>query len=308
MIATAYDHGDDKPSVGLTLDQMRAALLDPAGTLWIDLRSPTTDEWNAVMTGVLGLTAQQAEVLGGGLVDNRTESDSGAAEPQHSPVRSNWVGLSGGEVAGREALRIALPDGDADHAATAGELALLLGPNHLVTWHAGAPCVIEELERAATSTECLRRGADYVVIRCIAAALDRHAAALALLEARGHAVEEHVARLEADSVIGEALEVGGGASKIRGDMQSLSSALDELVSRPSAALRDANRVYYQAAGDRARRIAADSQGLERSMDRALAASGVVVRAHRWSTLLALAALGMAALAMAMLVWFVVLQQ
>ncbi len=61
MIRSFYHHGAEQPASELTLEQMRAALADAGGLLWVDLTDPSPEETRKVLGDVFRFSTPQVE-------------------------------------------------------------------------------------------------------------------------------------------------------------------------------------------------------------------------------------------------------
>ncbi len=139
MLTTTYDHGDDTPALDLTPRQLRAALADRGGALWVDVRAPSDADATVLATSLR---------LSAALVDWLCH---GAARPSPGPA-DGWTAATVADAA--------------------GELDVVLAGNLIVTRDRGSRGPAAHLAEADLGRASLRGGAD-----ALAAALARAAAA-----------------------------------------------------------------------------------------------------------------------------------
>lgn len=148
MLHTLYDHGDESPATNLTPRQLRAALADRGGALWVDARTPT-DADAGVLTSSLRLPPSVVAWL-----------CHAAPRPDLPPAD----GLSSATLA------------DA-----AGEIDIVLGPNLLVTRDRGSRAYAAHFTPPAVHAIPLGIGADGLAAHLVARVADDLAAAAAAL-------------------------------------------------------------------------------------------------------------------------------
>lgn len=147
MILSTYDYGDETPATQLTPRQLRAALADRGGTLWVDVRAPT-DADAAILATSLRLPPSVVAWL-----------CHAAPRPDVPPADNLTV--------------VTLADTD-------GELDVVLGPNLVVTRDRGSRSHAERLAPPSAAPP-LQSGADGLavhLVRLSAASLEAASATL----------------------------------------------------------------------------------------------------------------------------------
>ncbi|MFN2250974.1 MAG: CorA family divalent cation transporter [Anaerolineae bacterium] len=254
MIRIAYYHGDDLPARDLTVGQVRAAMLDPAGTLWVDIEAPSTEELDSGMVRELGLDpgiTRDSLTAGRPSAVRLIESESGAIAAARLPPASDGD----------------RPDGS--------PIAVWLAPNWLVTCRSGTDERIDALLAAVESDPwLLAEGADRLVARLLDAtvadarrAADRLGAKAADLHRR---VLERPRRREVEQMI----RTRHAATRLDGDLDGIVDGAALLAAAASPA-RSANQVYYAAVGDAARDALEGVRRTEQLMSDVLDAHGAM---------------------------------
>jgi magnesium transporter len=243
MIHTVYYHGDDAPAQNLTIGQVRAALLDPAGTLWVDLAQPTEKELGSALLGAFGLDTQQVAAC-------RDQE-----RPPEVVVEGSRVFLAlraPSAVAGQREPPVT-PD-DRPCGDDSVQLALWLGTNYVVSCHREAISFVDELRTAvAADSGLLAEGADRLGAQLLDGMLDLTESVAGDLESDLRDTGQRVLEQPRQRDAGHLLRIRRRAGEVQLQLSSLTDTL-ELLTAGTPAVRSANRVYYLAAAARLRRV------------------------------------------------------
>lgn len=165
MIRSFYHHGAEQPASDLTPDQMRAALADAGGVLWVDLSDPSPEETRKILRNVFRFPSSTVEACVNGqrmygVVDFGTHFGvtvhGASGEPPQQPVITH-------------------------------ELHCYVGPNFVVTHHTKPAPVLERLaERVMQDEQLMSQGAHgfaYTLLRQIVEDTERLLNVLSAAEA-----------------------------------------------------------------------------------------------------------------------------
>jgi magnesium transporter len=234
VIYSTYYHGEERAATDLTEAQIRAALADPAGVLWVDLEAPADEEARRLLGGVFHfheLTIQ--DCLGEEQRPKLEDFGSYVFLVLHSPMahdQDDWL-------------------------VDTAELDVYVGRNFVVTVHLQAMPVLTEHRRAVTrDARALALGAD----RMAANLLDHVAGAyLELLDDLDEAlevIEDEVFSQPRPDTIARLFQIRRQLVTLRRLVAPQREVLNRLAWDSFAPVRVENRLYFREGYDRLVRV------------------------------------------------------
>jgi magnesium transporter len=234
VIHTAYDHGDDQPATDLTPAQLRGAVADPAGIVWVDIEAAPKDVALEVLDGVFHFHPLTIDdCLGDEQRPKIDDFDDYVFVITHAATRDD-AGVPQRETS---------------------EFDLFLGPNYVVTFHSQpVPAATALHELAQRDIRVLNRGADRLAAEILAALA---ADFLTVLDG----ADDELEAIEAEVFDRPGRQTATRLFRVRHDLASLRRAVApqrELLNRLSwdafKPIRPETRVYFREAYDRIVRV------------------------------------------------------
>lgn len=230
MIHTLYYHGEEQPATGLTTAQLRAALSDAAGVLWVDLEGPGADEAEQVLADVFGF--------------HPLTIDDCLNEEQRPKLDDfgNYV-----FVVSRAQTREMLEAGRDD----AVEVDLYIGPNFFVTFHAEPlPAITALRDACARDVRVLTRGADRLAAQCLEALADAIVDGLDHIDARLEEIEDALFHRPEPVLVNHLFQVRHQLLTMRRVVVPQREVVNRLAWDQFRAIRPETRLYFREVYDR----------------------------------------------------------
>jgi magnesium transporter len=257
MIRSFYHHGAEQPATDLTPEQMRAALADAGGVLWVDLQAPSPTEAHKVLDEVFGF----------------------------HPL-SVGAGLDGRRPAGLvnfgKYLCIALHTfaGDPpEEAMTVRQVDCYLGPNFVVTHHMEPVAFLDRVaEQVVRDEEVMSRGAGLLAYELLSAVGEEYEQLLSVLSAAEAGLEVEILAAPRLKTLQRLLRLRREVLKLRRVLRLYAATVERLASEELPPIPAEQRIYFRELSEAARRLVHTVEYL-RELNRALAEASLLVEIH-----------------------------
>lgn len=250
MIRSFYYHGADVPATDLKQEQLRAALADAGGILWVDLLGADADEVDSILAGVF---------------DFHTPTIEDCLHGTRRPKLENHGDYIFAVVSANDQTP---PVEDVDTV----EMNVYVGRNYLVTYH---PAPIEVVERTvddATTPEFLAGFTpDSLAGELLEGILDDYRPALNFLSAAVTGVELEMLTAPTGATVRRVHELSHDVRKLRRVLVSQTEVLNRLALDGLRPVRDRTRGRFHQLSDRCSQMIADTEALTGTLDNALRA-------------------------------------
>ena len=209
MIRSFYHHGAEQPAHDLTLEQMRAALADAGGVLWVDLANPAPEEAHNVLEGVFRFPAPDV-----------TASADGRRMPEGAPGEHLLVKLYS-------------LSGDPPHqAVSACEVRCYVGRNFVVTHHLKPVPALDRLtERVMQDEQLLSQGAYGFACTLLQEILEEAERLLNVLSAAEAGLEVEILTAPQTSTLRRLLQLHRDVLRMEQALQRNTASLHRLASQ-----------------------------------------------------------------------------
>ncbi|MFQ5857051.1 MAG: magnesium transporter CorA family protein [Anaerolineae bacterium] len=248
MIRSFYHHGAEVPATDLNRDQMRAALADAGGVLWVDMSDARPKDVEEILTGVFEFHPLTISECLQGVRRPKTD-DYGSylffviyADDQSTPVEDvNTV-----------------------------ELDVYLGPNFVVTHHPLPLPAIDQIVNRATQDESLMaHGADSLVYEILRTVASDYGRTVDFLSAAVAGVEVEVLTAPAGNTLRRMHQLNNDLLRVRRVLVPLQDVVDRLAAHELKPIDAGNRPYFRELAARFARMIETTDTLSESIRSAL---------------------------------------
>lgn len=229
MIRSFYHHGAEVPATDLTREQMRAALADAGGVLWVDMLAPNPEIAEKILTRAFGFHPLTiSDCLQG--VRYPKLDDYGdyiffvlQADDRSDPVEEvNTV-----------------------------ELDVFLGPNFVVTHHPlPLPAIDRVVERAMKDELLMTLGADILAFELLRAVVSDYQPTVDFLSAAVAGVEVEVLTTATGNTLRRMHELRHDILKVQRTLAPQQEIMNRLAEYEFQPIEAQNRPYFRELGDR----------------------------------------------------------
>jgi magnesium transporter len=248
MIRSFYYHGAEVPATDLNREQMRAALADAGGVLWVDMLAASPESAEQIFTRVFGFHPLTiSDCLQG--VRRPKLDDHGDyiffviyADDQSTPVEDvNTV-----------------------------ELDVFLGPNFVVTYHALPLPVIDRLvERVMRDEFLMAFGADILAYEILRAITSDYRPTVDFLAAAIAGLEVEVLTVPTGNTLRRMHELRHDVLKVRRVLLLQQEVMNRLATSELRPIDARNRLYFRELADRLVQMVEVMDALRESVHSAL---------------------------------------
>lgn len=257
MIRSFYHHGAEQPATDLTPEQMRAALADAGGVLWVDLQDPSPAEARRVLSEVFGFHPLSVEA---GLDSRRP---------------AGLVNFGGYLFVALHALAGNPPE----EAMTIRQVDCYLGPNFVVTHHAEPVAVLDRVaERVMRDEEVMSRGAGLLAYEFLSAVGKDYEQLLGVLSAAEAGLEVEILAAPRLKTLQRLLRLRREVLKLRRVLQFHASTLERLASEELPPISEEQRIYFRELFETAQRLVRTVEYLH-DLNRAVADACLLMELH-----------------------------
>ena len=244
MIRSFYYHGAEVPATDLTREQMRAALADAGGVLWVDMLAANPESAEQILTRVFGFhPVAISDCLQG--VRRPKLDDYGDyiffviyADDQSTPVED----------------------------VNAVELDVFLGPNFVVTHHPlPLPAIDRVVERAMKDESLMPLGADILTYEILRSVKLGYQPTVDYLSAAVAGVEVEVLTAPTGKTLHRMHELRHDVLKVRHILMPQQSIMGRLVADGLQPIAARNRLYFRELEDRFAQMVETTEMLEESV-------------------------------------------
>jgi len=210
MIRSFYHHGAEQPASDLTPEQMRAALADAGGVLWVDLSNASPEETRKILGNVFGFPAHSVEACASG---QRIRGAMDFGEHLLVTVHST--------------------SGDPPkQPVTTCEIHCYVGRNFVVTHHTKpAPSLDRLAERVMEDEQLMSQGAYQLVCTYLHQVLEETEQLLNVLSAAEAGLEVEILTAPRADTLRRLLQLHRDVLKLEQVLQLNASALNQLASQ-----------------------------------------------------------------------------
>ncbi len=233
MRRSFYHHGAEVPATDLTPEQMRSALADAGGVLWLDLTHMTEEDAREILDGVFKFSEQT-------ILD--------CLEGVRHPKLDNYghylffVVYASDQVNPQEEI-------------TPVELDIYLGTNYVITHHPGpVPAIDRVAERVMHEEFFMGAGADYLVCEILQAVEADYRPAIQFLSAAVAGVEMEVLAIPTKETLRRMYDLRHEIRKIRRVLEPQYSLIQQLATLDFGPIRANNRPCYRRLAERMARM------------------------------------------------------
>jgi magnesium transporter len=250
MIRSFYHHGTDVPATDLKREQLRAALADAGGMLWIDVVGTDADEINSILSGIFDFHTLTIEACLNGTRRPKLENHGDyvfvvvSANDQTPPIEDiNTL-----------------------------EVNLYIGGNYVVTHHPTPLAVVDRVMGQAQVPEFLAGlSPDTLVSELVDGVISDYGPALNFLSAAVAGVELEVLTAPRVATVRRMHELRHEVLKLRRVLIPQRDVLNRLAFDELRPVRSTSRVYFRQLSDRCSQMVADTEALTATLDDALLA-------------------------------------
>lgn len=233
MIHSIYYHGDETPALDLKPAQLRAALQDPAGVLWVDADVPTADETQRILVDLFHFHPLTIEDCTG--------------DPQRPKIEDFGTYMF---------LVTHAPVGQmSDRKVETTEFDVYMGTNYVVTYHQMPVQALEEHRTAVLrDVRLLARGADRLAADILEHVAGDYLTVLDDVDTELDALEDLIFGRPDDDTVNRLFQVRRQLSGLRRLVAPQREVLNRLAWDSFQPIRAENRIYFREAYDRLVRV------------------------------------------------------
>lgn len=250
MIRAFYYHGAEVPATDLKQEQLRAALGDAGGMLWVDLVGNDADELDSILAGVFDFHRLTIE---------------DCLHGTRRPKLENYGDYIFAVVSANDQTP---PVEDVDTV----EINLYIGGNYLVTHHTAPLEVVGRTVDRATAPEFLAGFTpDTLASELLEGIIGDYRPALNFLSAAITGVELEVLTAPTGATVRRMHELSHDVRKLRRVLVPQTDVLNRLAFDGLRPVRDGTRIHFRQLSDRCSQMIAETEALIGTLDNALRA-------------------------------------
>jgi magnesium transporter len=218
---------------GLAISDIKAALADPGGLLWVDMCEPTEEEWKKVLVDTFNF--------------HPLAVDDAIHEVNHPKVDDYgdyiYLVVHGARL------------DPADKQVKTEELDVFLGPNYLLTFHAAPISTVDEaIAKGLKDERRLRHGPDMVLAGLLEQVMDRYMSLMEDIDDELDRSEDDALKKPSQEMLTRLLDIRHSISNLRRILGPQRDAINRLARGDFKLIADKSRPYFRDVYDTAVRI------------------------------------------------------